>query len=402
MALNCSQAVEGKKVVALVDSSRFCVNAYLGRINCYDGIGILSSNQHNSSYGFMAHPIYVIDQKDNTPYGIANVHLYNREMESSPLSQKEKRHIDYKSPIEEKESYKWVGPLEIAKKEALSKAESIIYVMDREADIAAVFQRIPDEKTDVVVRAKENRVILDNQGEKTRICDKLKDDEILGTYEIALPKKMGRKRKAAKVSIKAGSCQLRPKRFKKATPSIPISYVEIKEVGKQIKDPIHWILWTSCNVETLEEAWKIVEIYKKRWEIEVFFKLLKTDGFNIEKTQLGTGRSIRKLTLILMEASIKILQLKAARDGSTSLSVEDMFNKKEIECLKLLNKTLSGKTKKQQNPHPENHLSWASWVIARLAGWKEFYAKNNPPGNKTYKKGLDTFEALMIGFLLND
>ena len=63
-----------------------------------------------------------------------------------------------------------------------------------------------------------------------------------------------------------------------------------------------------------------------------------------------------------------------------------------------LNKDLNGSTKKQQNPHNEESLAWATWIIAKLRGWKEFYNKKRPPGNKTLVWGLQKFDAIMVGF----
>ena len=90
--------------------------------------------------------------------------------------------------------------------------------------------------------------------------------------------------------------------------------------------------------------------------IEEFFKLLKTDGYDIEGTELSTGKVIRKLILLVMKASIKVLQLKAARDGSSNEKIDLLFSEKEISCLKSLNKKLAGGTVKQQNPHDEGSL----------------------------------------------
>lgn len=99
-----------------------------------------------------------------------------------------------------------------------------------------------------------------------------------------------------------------------------------------------------------------------------------------------------------MEAALKVLQLKAARSGETELQASDLFGEDEIRCLQTLNKKLEGNTKKQKNPYPPDHLSWASWVIARLAGWKDYYSNKNPPGNKIFVNGLEKFDYLMIGY----
>ena len=99
-----------------------------------------------------------------------------------------------------------------------------------------------------------------------------------------------------------------------------------------------------------------------------------------------------------MKTSIKVLRLKAARDGKGDDKVEDVFNAQEIECLEELNEQMEGSTEKQQNPYPKQKLAWATWIIARLAGWKEFYNVKRPPGNKTIIEGLDKFDGIMIGY----
>ena len=111
-------------------------------------------------------------------------------------------------------------------------------------------------------------------------------------------------------------------------------------------------------MNTVEQAEQVISIYARRWKIEVYFKLLKSDGFDIENCQLGTGNGIRKLTLLIMEAAIKVQQLKAARRGLTNFSVEEVFEEEEIKCLKLLNQKMEGNTKKSKNPYPSDHLSW--------------------------------------------
>ena len=399
----CSSAVEGKRVLAILDTSTITLDTNLGRITDFEGLGLIGKNQHSSSFGLFLHPIYVIDEADSTPYGLADVHLHNRSMEQNPLNVKEKRSLKAKMPIERKESFRWVGPSIKARDTVFSKAENLTFVMDREADIWEVYERIPNRKTDVVVRSSQNRRIINSLGTPTKLYTELEDQKSSGTYEIELPRKQGRKREKAIVDIKMGSCDIIPSQFNSTDMPIRLSYVEIKEIeceGVRIEDPLHWIIWTSREVTTIDEAKEIIEIYAKRWGIEVFFKLLKSDGYNIEKTQLESGRAIRKLILIIMDAATRVLQLKAARQGETELQLKDVFKKEEIECLELLNKKLSGRTQLQQNPYPKTHLAWGSWVVARLAGWKDFYSNKNPPGNKTFMKGLEKFDSVMVAYSL--
>lgn len=399
----CKKAVDGKKVLAICDSSVVSLNSQMGRISDFEGLGLTSRNIKRPNYGYYMHPIYIVDQENGTPYGMADVHLFNRSMELNPLSKKERKRYKQVRTIEQKESYKWVGPCVKARQKALSEAETVTYVMDREADIWEVFERIPDKNTHIVVRSKTNRNILNRAGKRTKLYTDIAAQPILGDIELRLPSNRS-KQSTIRMELRTGSCKIIPSQFNPSKVPVALYYVEIKEINRDstsTDDPVHWILWTDQKVESLGKAKEIVEIYKKRWSIEVLFKLLKSDGFDIENSQLETGKALRKLALVVMDAAIKVLQLKAARSGATDLRVEEVFTSKEIICLKLLNTKLEGGTKKQQNPYNEKHLSWASWIIARLAGWTAFYNNKNPPGNKMFIRGIEKFNAIMIGFSLD-
>jgi len=236
----CSKQVKGKSVVAIVDTSRIAVDTYLGRINNYEGIGILSKNQHTSSHGFLLHPIYVVDFETECPYGLANIELLNRSMKENELTKKEKKQNMWKLPIDQKESYKWIGPLLSAKAETLKDASHITYVMDREADIWEVYERIGGDKVDVVVRSKENRLIKNLDGERTKLYAEIEKQPVLGYCKIKLPRKKGRSKGQVKVSLKAGRCLMTRRRNKVNTSPLAMSYVEVKQVDEKTKETLHW------------------------------------------------------------------------------------------------------------------------------------------------------------------
>jgi len=277
--------------------------------------------------------------------------------------------------------------------------------MDREGDIMEVYDRLANDRTDVLVRAQHNRNIITNEGKKEKLFHYLSKQTVSFKAIINVQGNKRKKRKA-EVEIKFAQCKLqwhnRQKiSYKNNSEGVKVTIIEVKEkTHKGYKDepPLVWRLITTKKIETIEQAKEEIRIYEQRWRIEEYFKLLKSDGYNIESTELESGRSIRKLTLILMKASIKIQQLKAARTGQTNMQVGDIFEPDEIECLESLNEEMSGNTEKQKNPHAPKNLAWATWVIARLGGWKEFYTDKRPPGNKTLIWGMDKFEGVMIGY----
>jgi hypothetical protein len=293
---------------------------------------------------------------------------------------------------------------------ALSKTTHVTFVLDREGDIIEVFDRLPGDRVDLVVRCRHNRIIKDMHNKTYKLYDFVDKQKVRHTKVVKINKgHPKRKARDTKVHLKYGQF-IMPWPQKKATlfrnhpQGVVINYVQIKEVqhrGNKEEQPLEWLILTSKTVECVQQALDIISIYEKRWKIEVYFKHLKSDGYDIEATQITKGQSIRKLILLVMQAALKVEQLKAARNGEGEIQVNDVFEKDEINCLEKLNQKISGKTKIQQNPYPPNHLAWASWIIARLGGWTG-YNKRRPPGTKTFIHGLHQFEAIMIGFQIKD
>jgi hypothetical protein len=102
------------------------------------------------------------------------------------------------------------------------------------------------------------------------------------------------------------------------------------------------------------------------------------------------GDKLKKLAILVLMAAIQVIQLLQARDGQSQQMITDCFSQEEIELIKQLNPKLEGNTQKQKNPHPPQSLAFATWVIARLGGWKGLKSQR-PPGIKTISRGLMAF-----------
>ena len=59
--------------------------------------------------------------------------------------------------------------------------------------------------------------------------------------------------------------------------------------------PICWRLLTTHEVHDLDQARQMVNFYKLRWWIEQLFRVLKSQGLNVEGSELEDGESLRKL-----------------------------------------------------------------------------------------------------------
>ena len=141
----------------------------------------------------------------------------------------------------------------------------------------------------------------------------------------------------------------------------------------------------------------VIKCYENRWYIEQFFRLSKRKCFRIEDSELETGWAIRKLCVLLATSVLKIMQMMLSYGDEGVQCVDEIYDQKEQECMINLEKRLQ--TEKVKNPYNKRSLSWATWIIARLGGWKGT-SKEKPPGPICLKNGLDKFNLIFQGWLL--
>ena len=136
--------------------------------------------------------------------------------------------------------------------------------------------------------------------------------------------------------------------------------------------------------------------------IEEVFRILKKEGFDIEASELESGKSIRKLCLLMLDVILKLFMMQIAYEQpeGQETSAETCFSKKEQGLSEKLITTLEGKTHKQRNQHPQKSLKRHVWTIARLGGWKG-YKTERPPGITTLWIGLRKFNDIKTGWLIN-
>ena len=327
--------------------------------------------------------------------GYSDVQLWNRTEDKSNNTTK----VYKKQQIEEKESYKWIKASQ-ASKAVLHKAKSLTIIQDREGDIYEQFCIVPDKTTNLIIRNRDNRKLIDDE----KLHETLGLMPGAGTYEINLPgdiRKDQIKRTATievrykKVSITKSS-KLKRNDIPK---TLDLYAVEAREINTDVKDPILWRLLTTHEITTFDKALWIIQCYKKRWFIEQLFRLLKKQGFRIEDSQLLTGWAIRKLTALILNAALRVMQLYLSYGNEESQSINEVFTKDEIECLNKIEQNLLKETPMVTNTFNPDQLAWASWIIARLGGWKG-NAKQRRAGPITIKKGLEKFDMMYQGWKL--
>ena len=119
----------------------------------------------------------------------------------------------------------------------------------------------------------------------------------------------------------------------------------------------------------------------------------------MEASELESGRAIRKLAVLALNATLRILQLMHASEDENAQPIDEVFTTQEQQCLIQINKQQEGKTSKLSNPNQHQSLVWAKWIIAGLVGWKGYKTQRNP-GPITSKRGMDNFTQIFNGWCL--
>ena len=392
---NCISAAAGKFVVCIQDTTEINLSRHRSRIKQDDSLGVLNERKVES-LGFLMHPSLVLDAVNGTPYGYADIKLWNRSLSFTTKNERNYRSL----PIEQKESYKWIEASNQTKLVLQDHVKGMVIIQDREGDIYEQFATVPNSTTDLLIRARANRTLKDG----SKLFDIFENNISQGEYELKIEtsRKTKRTKRNAKLEIRFREVLIsQTKRMKKNTAKdVPLYLIEAKEIGYKGADNICWRLLTTVPVQNISIAKMCIEWYSWRWTIEEVFKIVKKEGYNIEASELESASSIRKMTLMIMEVVIKLFLMRLSyAEPELEIDPDTCFTKEEQTFLEAQIKILEGKTQKQKNPFKENQLNRYVWAIARLGGMKG-YESIKHPGITTLWIGLKYFKARMEGWNL--
>jgi hypothetical protein len=376
--------VAGRDVVVIQDTSELKLGGRWARENGYGPVG-----KGGGLGGLLLHAALVLEVSSNALLGLIEAKVWNRN--DGKVAPRRSR------ATANKESQRWLDVAAHAG-EVLAAAKSITVISDRESDIYEHFAQRPSN-AHLIVRASQNRKIAGDEGALLfPFIDGLPE---AGRIKVKIPAAAGRKERIADLAIRFSAVELR-KPLHGAAHDLPdtigLTLVDVREVSTPDDGkPIHWRLLTTHAVSSLRDAWRIVDLYRTRWAIEEFFRLLKTAGFDIEAADIGDPQAMIKLVTAATIAGVTIMQLVKARDGTTDQQLTDAFELDDRAVLEAISAKLEGTTELQKNPHPKGTLAFGAWVIARLGGWTGYYGK---PGPKVMRRGLDDFRRIKYGTTL--
>jgi hypothetical protein len=248
-----------------------------------------------SRRGLFYHPMVAYDM-DGVALGVVGEQSWTRErINKDSKAEKDKKRKQ--TPIEEKESYRWIEGFRCAERTAAVCLETTcVCVGDSESDIYDIFAAAVQTKQanlQLLVRAGQNRNTTEQQDWAAQVRKTAKIGEQTVTIRSRRAKigqgKSARSRpregRVAELEIRKATIELcRPVHGDRRLPAtITVNVVLCEEVNPPVgEDAISWMLVTTLPIETDEDVQRIISAYCVRWQIEVFFRTLKS-GCRIER-----------------------------------------------------------------------------------------------------------------------
>jgi Transposase DDE domain len=376
----------GRDIIIAQDTSELALGGKRARENGYGPVG-----KGGALRGLLLHAAVAVEFGTGALLGLAYGKVWNRDKDE--LAPRRSR------STAEKESQRWLEASTSAAK-ILEAANSITIVSDRESDFYEYFTSRPGH-VDLIARACQNRKIRTEQDTPELIFPFIDGLPEVGRFSTTIPAAPGRKERRATLAVRFSPVEVcKPRNG--AAPDLPdtvvLNLVDVREIAApESVEPVHWRLLTTHAVRSLDEARRIIDMYRMRWTIEEFFRTLKTAGFNIEEADIGEPYAMKNLVAAATVAAVTVMQLVKARDGTTDQEVADAFEPEDQPILEAVSVRLEGATERQKNPYRKGSLAFAAWVIARLGGWTGYYGK---PGPLTMRRGLEDFRRIKYGTTL--
>ena len=329
------------------------------------GLGRLS---YDAQRGMYAHLTYAVTPH-RLPLGVLDCWMWARKVRGEP---------------DLLESTRWVEGYErIAEMAAQLPTTRLVYLADREADIGALLARAQalNYPADLLIRVQHDRKL---DGKEGSVLTALSEAPALG--EIAFALAPGRGRKARMVTQHVSVVRSLVRLTGNQTTTLTV--VEAREYDAPAGEkPVCWRLLTNRQIDDLAQAAELIDWYRSRWEIEMYFHIVKT-GCQVEQLQLETIERIeRALSLYLMVAWRIHFLMRLGRQ-CPDVGCEIVFETDEWQAAYLL--------AKKKPPAAPPTLNEVIRLVASAGGFMGRKG-DGPPGAKAIWSGMQALYFFVAG-----
>ena len=343
-----------------------------------------------SRQGFLLHEMHAFTP-EGIPLGTAWAEIVNRTEGVSHASPAEKRQERKEKSIEDKESMRWLTGLRQAR--ALAQqlpGVQCVCIGDSEADIYELFAEPRGEHPlHWLIHACQDRAL---ESDTPHLREQVLKTPVLYSVELLIrgrsaktaaedrARRQNRVTRQATVEVRAATVTLRaPWRGDRELPPVTVNVVLVREPNPpRGQPPVEWILVTTLPIDTAEQVRTIVEYYCVRWNIEIFFRTLKS-GCRIEQRRFEhIDRFLPCLAVCLIVAWRTLFVCRLSRN-CPDLNSEVIFEPSEWKAVWVA-------VHRTKPPKKTPKLSEMVHLIASLGGYVE--RPKSEPGTQTIWIGM--------------
>jgi hypothetical protein len=335
------------------------------------GLGPLS---YKSTLGLYIHPTLAITP-ERLCLGVVDQWTWARDAETHGGKDRQHR---LKRSLEDKESVRWVeGYRRVCDWQSTLLETRLVYVADGDSDLYELFEEGQSGEADWLIRASQDRALAGGG----LLGATIREAEVLGTLDFDLPASAQRAKRHVVQTLRAARLKLRPPyRPDKKLPVVEVTAILAWEEDPPTGvEPIEWLLLTNLVVTSAKEAKETVQWYVCRWQIEIYFRILKS-GCRVEELQLQERDRLEVALALYMIIAWRVLYLIMLGRTLPEISCESVLAPEEWKAVYLV-------TQKKKPPAQPPALQEMVVLIATLGG---FLARkgDGPPGPKALWIGL--------------
>jgi hypothetical protein len=346
-----------------------------------EGLGPIGNRNDGGAIGLVLHDTMAFNL-EGTPLGLMNVQCWAREFAEAGSEKRRPKEL----PIAEKESNKWlVSYRAVTAAQTRCPQTMLVSVGDREADVYELFYEALSgpQNPQLLIRANRDRLLSEGQG---HLWEYVKTQPLRGMQQVQVPRQGKRPARVAELEIRFAQVTLKPPELKPELGELTLWAIAAVEVNcaPEVEKPIEWLLLTTLAIETFEQATEKLNLYVKRWGIEVYHRTLKS-GCKIEVRRLGKVERLEPCSAIDMVVAWRIFHLTKLGREVPNVPCTILFEEAEWKALVAY---------KTQNPIPPENppsLREAMHMVASVGGFLG-RKSDGEPGTKSLWLGLQRLE----------
>jgi len=204
--------------------------------------------------------------------------------------------------------------------------------------------------------------------------------------EFRLPPAPGRKERTVRQALRVARVGLARRGGQTREVTAVLAREESPPPGEK---PVEWLLLTNEDVTTLDAACLRVAWYRKRWLVEIFFRILKS-GCQVEALQLATRERLERALALYLVIAWRILHLVTLGRDCPGLPCDAAFSAEEWRAAWLVAK---------RRPPPDAPPPLGE-MVRIVAGFGGFLGRKGDghPGPKALWEGLLKLMAYVEAF----